>query len=89
MLAHRIMGIMAHWKEYMGEENFYCRLSNLADSLQLIVGSCFDQFICIRVMQNRIQSPGRRYRGRNYSEGAFVPQMLLAALFLRKLANPP
>lgn len=31
MLAHRIMGIMAHWREYTGKENVYRRLGNLAD----------------------------------------------------------
>ncbi|KUM57547.1 hypothetical protein ACN42_g9626 [Penicillium freii] len=33
MLAHRIMGIMAHWREYTGKEIVYCRLGNLADGL--------------------------------------------------------
>lgn len=36
MLAHRIMGIMAHWREYMGKENIYLWLNNLADGLSIV-----------------------------------------------------
>jgi hypothetical protein len=50
MLAHRIMGIMAHWREYTGMSDIfrYCLSGLLADRVQSIGANFSDLFICIR-----------------------------------------
>ena len=65
MLAHRIMGIMAHWREYTGMGGI-CRCLGgiLADKAQLIGASFSDLFISTRDMpsQRRILLPKYRLK---------------------------